>query len=435
MELEPPRGMKDWLPAEEALRQEAAAKLRRVFELYGFVPLQTPALERFEVLASKYAGGEEILKETYSLEDLGKRRLGLRYDLTVPLCRLLAGNPRFGRPWPFKRYQIGLVWRDGPVSSTRLREFLQCDVDTIGSGNALADAEIIALTCDGLRALGFKRFAVRVSSRKLLNGLLAEAGVEEGKRLPAMLSLDKLAKTGREKVLEELVGERGISQEAAQKLLALVDFKGTNQEILAELSRLPACGEGVKELREIFECLAALGIGEEVRLDVSLARGLAYYTGTVFEAYLEDSVVKDAVAAGGRFDALVAKFSDSKESTPAVGVSFGLERLLEALQTQAGGKTAEKTLKSSAKAFVAPVKALKEGIAACAALRRAGIACEIDLMQRGIGENLDYVNRAGIPYAVIVGRKEVDENKFRLRDMKTGEEKLLSEGELLKALK
>jgi histidyl-tRNA synthetase len=431
LDLEPPRGMKDFAPNEEALKQDVIAKLRSVFELYGFVPLGTPALERYEVLTSKYAGGEEILKEIYSLEDQGKRRLCMRYDFTVPLARFIASNLRSTKPWPFKRYQIGQIWRDGPVGSARLREFTQCDCDTIGAASGAADAEIISLTVKGLRSLGFEDFVVKVNSRRILDGLLEEAGVEKEKRLAAMLSVDKLEKVGEAKVLEELVGERGVSRAAAEKLMRLVKIGGSGEEPLKKLGAIIACRESVGELRGVLDLLDNEARGR-IEVDASLARGFNYYTGMILEAKLLDSSVKVTIAAGGRFDELIARFASSTEKIPAVGVSFGVERILEALK--ASGKAAERI---GAKALVAPVEkqALKQCIDLANALRDSGIPAEVDLAERGLGKNLEYASKKGIPFVAILGPNELKENKIRLRDMKTGEEKLLSKEELFKALK
>jgi len=248
-DLSPPRGSRDFLPQEKILRNSIVDTLRKTFEKYGFNPLETPALENFDVLSSKYAGGDEILKETYSLEDQGKRKLGLRYDLTVPLSRVFASQKL---ALPFKRYQIASVWRDGPIKAGRYREFTQCDVDVIGVASPKQEAELMALTRDSFKALGLKA-VVKVNSRKLLNGLLDFAGVPESKRIAAILELDKLEKAGNPGVLAEL--EKLLGKSEAKTVLELfVEVEREKSLRVIEGMGLGKEGaEGIKELNEFFE--------------------------------------------------------------------------------------------------------------------------------------------------------------------------------------
>ena len=417
-----PRGMKDYVGAEKRARDAVIAKLRFVFESYGYAALETPALENWATLSAKGAGGDEILKEAYKLVDQGGRALGLRYDLTVPFCRFIAANPRLAMP--FKRYQIAPVWRDGPVSSERLREFVQCDVDVAGAAGMQSDAEIIAIVSDGLTELGFD-FGIMVNNRKLLDGLLEFCGVEREKWIPALLSIDKLEKIGGDGVLKELREERGVSAASAEKLLRLlVDLKEMPDEkalaFVKKTVKNKLASEGVAELEQAFAFSRALG-AKNVRFDASLARGLAYYTSTVFEAALLKSKVKASVAAGGRYDELVGAFLGGGRIVPAVGVSFGLERILEALNE---GK--EAAVEAPARAFVIPIKATEAGLKTARELRAAGVSCAVDLLDRSISKNLEYAAKQGYAFCVIVGEKELKEGAVKLRDMRSGEEKLCS---------
>ncbi|HLD75448.1 MAG TPA: ATP phosphoribosyltransferase regulatory subunit, partial [Candidatus Norongarragalinales archaeon] len=215
MDLTPPRGSRDFLPQEAALREHVTDTLKNAFRRYGFQPLETPILEHLDVLSSKFAGGEEILKETYRLTDQGGRELGLRYDLTVPLCRVFAGNMLAK---PFKRYQIAPVFRDGPLKKGRYREFYQCDVDTLGVESVAAEAELLALTAQAFTSLGLD-VVLKVNHRSLLNGLLEHAGVGPEKHHAVLLSMDKLEKIGRKGVLDELVSVRGLQKTQADKVL------------------------------------------------------------------------------------------------------------------------------------------------------------------------------------------------------------------------
>ncbi len=423
--LSPARGMRDFLPEEKKLRDFVAATFKRQFELYAFRPLETPAVERFEVLASKYAGGDEILKEVFKLSDQGGRELGLRYDLTVPLCRVVANNPRM--QMPFKRYQIAPVWRDGPLKQGRFREFWQCDVDAVGSRSMLSDAEILAVTADSLAELfGKENFSVKVSSRKLMAGILEEAGIAGDKEMAAILSIDKLAKVGKAGVLEELE-RKGVGKEAGEKALELASAKK-----LAELEGkigAKAGKEGIEELNEVFSFAEKMGCGDALEFDACLARGLQYYTGTVFEAYLKNSPITSSVAGGGRYDDLIGKFAGKSERVPAVGISFGLDVICEALKLKGGKGGGAEAGKS---VFVIPVTregnaetVLSECIKVAGIIRLAGIGCGLDLMRRSPGKNLEYASKNGFSSAVIVGESELKQGRVKLRNLATGEEKLV----------
>lgn len=428
MELQLPKGMKDSLPEEKINRQELMDLLRAVFELYGFNPLETPAIERFEILSSKYAGGSEILKETFAFKDQGGRELGLRYDLTVPFSRVVGMNPQLKMPW--KRYQMEKVWRDGPIGLGRYREFWQCDVDVVGCKDMLADAEIIAITSNVFERLGLKT-EIRVNSRKLINGVLRYIGVTSDTE-SIILTLDKLRKIGEDNVKREL-NEKGVSSFTADKILEILTMEGDEKELLKKLKGMIKDDEGlegIKELESIFEYINCFGL-KNVKLDLSLARGLAFYTSTVFETFLIDSDVKSAVASGGRYDKIIGKFIGTDKEYPAVGISFGLDRIYDAIKSK--GSFPEK--KSVVKVYVIPFKNMKETIKLVQNLRKECINSDMDLVKKSVSKNLDYANKLNIPYVIFVGDKELKQGKFKLRDMKTGKEKLLTEKGLVKALK
>ena len=425
--LSPPRGTRDFLPEEKLLRDALERKLEQVFQRFGFNPLETPAFERYEVLSSKYAGGSDILKETYRFRDQGDRELGLRYDLTVPMCRVVASNPSLAMP--FKRYQIAPAWRDGPVKLARYRELVQCDVDTVGAASGIADAEVIAVACAALSELGFD-YEIRVNNRKLLNGVLEWAGVEEEKRGGAILAVDKLAKIGSEGVEKELLGERGVPIACVEKIMDFLrTSEGDADKVLEQLSRMLEKSEqgkqGLTELMEVLDFLDAFGVRDKIVFDASLARGLSYYTGTVFEGFLKNSQIASSVCGGGRYDGLVGGFSG--KPVPAVGISLGLEVLLEAVKL--GLSKPLGTGKTVARVFVAPIKTLNESIKIAQEFRAAGIPTALDLLERGVSKNLDYASKQGIPFVAIVGPREAKEGKVTLRDMSSGEEKLVSVAE------
>ncbi|GBC76058.1 Histidine--tRNA ligase [bacterium HR07] len=405
MDLQLPRGMRDFPPEEKILRDEVIAILKNLFELYGFSPLETPVVERWEVLSAKYSGGEEILKETFKLTDQGGRQLGLRYDLTVPLARFVGMNPTIKRP--FKRYQIGTVYRDGPIKKGRTREFYQCDADIVGSSLPLADAECVQLALDV-----FERFkidvVVKINNRKVLYELVRAAQIPEKFTEAAILSLDKLDKIGPDEVIREMV-ERGIERTSAERFLS-----GAQDPQAFKNS------EGYRELEPVLSALR----DSRVVWTPSLARGLSYYTGTIYEVYAKDSSVTGSLAAGGRYDNMIGQFLGGTEKIPAVGISFGLEPILEVLKEQRRDLPLRKTV---TQVYVIPFKTLvAEGRAVCQQLRRAGIKTDIDFSAKGISDGLKYANAYAIPFVVIVGPDEVAQGKVKLRDMRSGEEQLLT---------
>ncbi len=445
-----PRGTKDFLPPESIARQKLIDKIRAIFEAYGYDPVWTPALEMLEVLTSKYAGGAEIIKEIYKMQDQGGRWLGLRYDYTVPLARLYSQNPQLGIP--FKRYQIGRCWRDGPIKFGRYREFWQCDVDVVGSKSMLADAESLAVAYALFKELELD-IIIKVNSRKLLQGILEFVGTPTDLIMTSMLSFDKLEKIGVEGVKVELE-EKGLTQMTIENALNILSYKGTNIEILEKLKHEVTnklAQEGIRELQELLTYTEVLNV-ENVQIDVSLARGLDYYTGNVFEVFLKSGELSSSLAGGGRYDKLIGKFSTLwKEGNteqrryievPAVGISIGLDTLIDALEVQ-GKLESEETV---TKVFVIPIRPksqLKDDIEAdmlleatkvVSRIRAERIPADIDLIGRSISKNLEYANKKNIAFVIFVGLKEYQQNKIRLRDMKSGNEELLTLEQVCKKL-
>ncbi|NOZ80600.1 MAG: histidine--tRNA ligase, partial [DPANN group archaeon] len=374
MKLQNARGVRDIPPPLKIRRQAIIDVLRGVFESYGFNPLETPIIERFDILSAKYGGGEEILKETFKLTDQGKRELGLRFDLTVPLSRFVGMNPNL--KMPFKRYQIGRVFRDGPIKLGRYREFWQCDVDIIGCKGMEAEAELLTIATDVFLKLSMPA-VIKVNNRKLLNGILTDAGMTENHDA-AILSLDKLAKIGKDGVAKELSG-KGFSEETIQKILGYFeqDLSWFAKNISDDEGK-----EGVAELQALFKLL---GRNDAVVFDPSLSRGLSYYTGTVFEAFLKDAKITSAVAGGGRYDRMISDYLDAKKAYPAVGISFGLEVITDSAEADNAKKTVSQLfiIPVGKDFYDASLKVAKE-------LRRQGINVEIDLMRRGLMKNLNY---------------------------------------------
>ncbi len=409
MELQTAKGVRDFPPEEKILRQQVVDSLRTVFENYGFSPLETPILERFETLSAKYAGGAEILKETFKFKDQGDRDIGLRYDLTVPLARFVGMNPNI--KLPFKRYEIGRVFRDGPIKLGRYREFWQCDIDIIGSKSMIAEAELLTVVNEVFKKLKIN-VEIKINNRKLLDGIMTFAGIKENSE-SAILSLDKTEKIGQDGVEKELK-EKGFSKDQIKRL-----FEAVSKKKLIDFERLLKDNEGVKELKELFLLLDELKIS--YNFDPCLARGLAYYTGTVFEVFAKKEAITSALAAGGRYDRIIGAFLESNKEYPAVGITFGLEPITEILKIKV--KDVKKTV---TKYFIIPIKTLKESLVIAKKLRDKKINTDIDLMDRGISKNLDYANSLEIPFVIIIGPEELKQKKVKIRDMKSGKETLTS---------
>ncbi len=415
--MQPPKGTRDFLPEKAEKLQKIVSILRSVFEKYGFKPLYTPAFENFELLSAKGGLGEAVKDEIYYFRDKGNRELGLRFDLTMPLARVAASNPNMQKP--FKRYCIDRVWRYDNPQAMRYREFWQGDIDIIGSKSLLADAECLAAAVECIEALGFKDFYIRLNNRKLLQAIIDIYAKEKSK--DAMRIIDKLDKIGREGVAKEL-SSIGIDGE---RLVSAVTVSGENKAILERLKGRFGENEGLKEIEKLLSYAKTFGIEKRLKIDVSLARGLEYYTGIVFEVF---AGAKVSCGAGGRYDNLIKNISGI--DTPATGISFGIDRLLEILESK---KSAQKN--SYERVFVADIDLKKDSIKIASDIRKAGIPCELDIMGRKFGKQLEYASSAGIRYVVIVGKEELKKKSVKLKDMKSGKEKLVKLSALQKIIK
>ena len=424
MELQRAKGTRDFMPEEKILRNEIVSTLKAIFERYGFYPIETPILERFSTLSAKYAGGSEILKETFKLTDQGGRQLGLRYDLTVPLARFIAMNPTL--KMPFKRYQIGRVFRDGPIKLGRYREFWQCDADIVGCKDLIADVEILQMALDAFNALDLD-VIIKLNSRKLLDEIFAYAEVPKEKRIDAILSIDKLEKFGWDYVEKELK-ELGLKEDAIKTLKDIFSIKGANKEIIENLKKiLGSDSEGLKEIEEI---LSYFEDEKRILFTPSLARGLAYYTGPIYEIFLQKSKITSAVAAGGRYDEMIGRFSNVKREIPATGIAFGLDVIMDAL------KEKRKELpKTKAKVLIIPIGTKKESFKLAIQLRREGINTDLAIVERGIKKQLEYANALNIPYVIFYGEEELKKEKIKLKNMQTGEETELTKEDLINLLR
>ncbi|MFC1697342.1 histidine--tRNA ligase [Nanoarchaeota archaeon] len=425
MKLQMARGVKDFPPEEKIVKQEVMDKLRTIFEKFGYNPLETPLIERFDVLASKYAGGSEIMKETFQFTDQGGRELGLRYDLTVPFSRFVGMNPTL--KMPFKRYQMGRVFRDGPIKLGRYREFWQCDIDVVGTKSMRADAECVMVAQKGFQALNFN-IIIKVNNRKILDGFMEYAGVVPEKRMDAILSIDKYEKVGEKMIVDEM-REKGIPSEAIEKIKDLFGITGDTQNKITILKNLLKENEGIKEIEELFSFLPDQ---TDVIFDPTLARGLSYYTGTIFEAFLKSGRVTSSLAGGGRYDKMIGDFLGGKREIPAVGISFGIAPICDTMNDLNEGK---KLIKCVTKVFIIPIGTYIESVKISNQLRENNIKTEIDIASRGISKNLDYANALSIPYVIFIGEDEIKQNKLKLKNMESGDEEMLNVESIIQKLK
>jgi len=397
MKFQPPKGTRDFMPEDAARFQGVWSVVADVFERYGFRPLYTPAFESLDLLMAKGGLGEAVKEEVYYFRDKSDRELGLRFDLTMPFARVVASNPQM--PKPFKRYTIDRVWRYDNPQAMRWREFWQADIDTVGSKSRTADAEIISAACECLERLGFKDYYIRVNSRKFLDDKIGRSVPKE--KIPQVFRiLDKLDKIGEKEVVAEL---KKIGCDT-KDVLDVID----NKEI----------AEKDEEIQELLDCLKDFGFEKRVRVDASLVRGLDYYTGLVFEVFLGSKV---SCGGGGRYDNLIGKIGG--QPTDAVGISLGIDRIMEAMKEQKifSGNV------SGTKIFVANVddSVRSEVIGVAQRLRSEGISCQTNLTDRYLSKQLEFANSQGIQYVVIVGKEEIKMKRFKLRDMKANTQKEL----------
>jgi histidyl-tRNA synthetase len=422
------RGLRDLLPDQMLARQQMVDTIRGVYELYGFVPLSTPAVEFLDVLSG--SAGQEAQQSIFRVSNPEKEELGLRFDLTVPLARVIAQYREL--PRPFRRYQVSPVWRADKPDKGRYREFTQFDLDSVGVESEIADTEIIAGMCDTLTALNVGNYLVRFSSRGLLNALIGFAGITAEQGVDVFRVLDKLDKVGLEKVKLELMegykdesGDTirgvGLSRDQVEKIEKFLAIRGTRREVVERLRDLFTDSQAVADVEKISNHLYNLGYEDDrVSLDLSIARGLAYYTGPVFEAILLDAPQFGSVFGGGRYDDLVTRFTGEK--IPAVGASIGVDRLLAALTHL--GRIGDR--KATARVLITNMDAslAEDYLAMTWELRRAGIPTELYLgTAKGPGKQLKYADQYDVPLAILYGSNEKAQGTVTVKDMVAGRER------------
>jgi histidyl-tRNA synthetase len=427
---QPPRGTRDFLPDEMYKRNWVLDQIREVYEAYGFEPLGTPAFESWELLKMK--SGEDVINQIYYFKDKSDRELGLRFDLTTSLARVVATHREF--QMPFKRYAIGTVWRYENPSEKRFREFWQADADTVGVGDVIADAEVLAAAVDCLRKMGFEGFIIKINDRRILEEFVLKAGVPKERVLDAIRAVDKLLKVRKEGVIEELQ-RLSIDSIEAEKLLDVLSLSGAPEYVLSEaesrLKESPKGLEGCKALRDMVNYAKSFGYAEYLVIELSLARGLDYYTGPVFEVSAKGYEDYGSIAGGGRYDEIINIFGG--DTTPATGISFGIERLVPLLEIKGGFEGV--TL--GVDVLVAPIseKVKREAIKVAQELRAAGNRTIIDLLGRRFSKQLEYADKKHVRKVVIIGERELAEGCLTVRDMKTGEQIKVERVNLLECIR
>lgn len=403
------KGTSDSFGREQLLRKQIQMVLEEIFTACDFDPMETSILNEMKLLASKYGGGDEILKEVYQLRDQGSRELGLRYDLTLPFAKVLALHP--GLPLPFRRYEIGKVFRDGPVKKGRRREFIQCDADIAGVDGLEAETELMLMA-----AIVFSRLELpivfRWNNRRFLGELLEAMGIKAEARLSVMLTLDKLDKIGVSGVRQELAAKE-LETKSAEAVLTLLQQQNiTFQEICAVFQLENTAGAA--EVRTLQALIGQAGLQSVCRYDPFLSRGLSFYTGTVFEIFDATGQYRSSLAAGGRYDSIIGRLSDSVEGQiPAVGISFGIESILSLLEQQARPAGA-----AIPAVTVIPVGGnMPQAVEATALLRQNGIRARLEYSGRKVGKSLASASKSGCRYVILIGEDEVRRGTVTLRDM------------------
>jgi len=433
----PPSGMRDFLPEELARRRHVETVIRRVYETYGFLPVETPSIENLTALLGKYGdeGDQLVFRILHRRDKLSRAlekdkpeekdlaELGLRYDLTVPLARLVANNrtlPRF-----FKRYQIQPVWRADRPGKGRFREFIQCDVDITGTASLIAEAEVCGAVAQVFKELGFSEFYFHLNHRQLLKCLITRAGISPAKEALVLVAVDKMDKIGEEGVLKELEN-RGIEKKLSEDLLTILRRNPDADEIgkiddLANLfSDLPEAEKPLAELRELYDLLASTPAEGHLKIDAALVRGLGYYTGPIFEIKIPG--LNGSLGGGGRYDGLIGMFRG--EEIPAVGFAIGFERLVQAMEE----KKMFKTLQSGPQLLLCRFEDVESADVLLVAkrLRAGGINVEVYPESPKIGKQLAYAESIHVPVAGIVGSNEVSQETITIKKMATGEQTTLS---------
>ena len=412
MDYQNVRGTQDFLPEQEVVRRKIRRTLEDTFILYGCKPLETPILNYTELMASKYAGGAEILQEMYTLTDRGERDLALRYDLTIPFAKVVAMNPHLAMP--FKRYEIGKVFRDGPIKAGRFREFTQCDVDIVGVQSQIAEAELMMMAVDAFEKLDVS-IQIQYNNRKLLYGLLQVFEVPAQVMNRVILILDKMEKVDRATLLKELT-ELALTTDSLAKIEQFLNAEPTLAYFESYRTENDFVAQGMTEVQELMGYLQALQIEQYCIFNPFLARGLEIYTGTIYELFLADGAIKSSIGSGGRYDNAIGGLLGTDESLATVGISFGLDVIYTAFEL--ANKIEQKPREIDV--YIIPINTERQALQLATALRKLGNRVDVELSGKKLRKAMDKANRENVGKVIVLGENEIIANRVAIKDMESG---------------
>jgi len=414
MKIQNVKGGYDFLPKEQRIRNYINNILKETFEQYGYNPIETPILCYYDMLSDKYDENNDILKEIYRLKDQGNRDLGLRYDLTVPFAKFVALNKN-NLSFPFKRYEINKVFRDGPVKIGRDREFTQCDADVVGIDGELIEAELLSLFVSAFKKLNID-VVIKYNSRKLMSGLILESGVDSELVPEITTIIDKKDKMNSEEI-NTFLAEFGLTENQIMLLNKYFDMDLNELTKTFQNTENEKIKQGLLEINNLSTYLKGIDISDICEFSSSLARGQNYYTGNVFEVYEKNGKIKGSIGAGGRYDKIIGNFIGDGNEYPTVGISFGLSSIYELLK--------ESDLfndKSQTDFYIIPMNTEIESLKLANEIRNLGFNVEVEMNNRKFKKSMDYANKEKIPYVIVLGEDEVDKKSFKIKNMFTGEQ-------------
>lgn len=412
------KGTYDYLPEKQILREKIKSILQETFIKYAYLPIETPIICSYDLLSSKYSENADILNEIYKLSDQGERKLGLRYDLTITFSKLISSNKEIALP--FKRYEIGKVYRDGPVKTGRNREFTQCDVDSVGIKSLLAEAEYMTMISDVFGKLNLE-IEIEYNNRKLLTGIIEDVfkNIKEDKIKKTIMIIDKLKKLTKEDLLREFT-DINMDLEKVEKLLDILNLDFSSIQKIYKNTSNENIKTGLKEITELNEFLKESKVKNQMIFTPNLARGIDIYTGTVWEVFAKNRKVNDidftsSIAGGGRYDKIITSFIDDGNTYPAVGMSFGLDVIYEVI------KIKNKITKiNPVDIYIIPIDTEKESFVLATNLRNLNLKVDIDMQYKKLKKSLSYADKNNIPYVIILGEDELNKKIINLKCLSTG---------------
>ena len=420
MEIKNVKGGYDYLPNKQNIRDYINDILKDTFKEYGYLSVETPILCYYDMLSGKYDENSDILSEIYKLKDQGNRKLGLRYDLTVPFAKLIALNKNEIK-FPFKRYEINKVFRDGPVKVGRDREFTQCDVDVVGLSGELIEAELLSLYVSAFNKLKID-IVIKYNNRKLMKGLILDCGIEEELVSRVITILDKFEKITKKELVNMLISI-GVNTNKTQLLYKIFDLSLEELNQKFKTTKNSLIYEGLKEINNLNDISKKLGICS-IQFSPTLARGQDYYTGNVFEVYEKNYKLSSSIGGGGRYDNMITEFIDDGKEYPAVGISFGLTGIYELLKTR--------TINNSIDIYLIPINTEIYTLKLANNLRKLGIKVDINMNSKKLKRSIDYAYKENIKYIIIIGEDEVNAESFVLKNIQTKEEYKISMSDIEK---